>query len=243
LNRFITNVPVSVMPTPTPAAGPSVYRNTVMADNPLGYWRLGEARGTVAGNQLPTRNGTYANSPLLGRPGALFNDPSTSVGFDGTSQYVQAPSDAGLNPPTFSFEVWAMPTGGAGAYRGVMASRFYPTGWSVYLGAGGAWEFWVNSGTAMISVAGGTGSLNAWQHLAGTFDGTTARLYVNGVQVASGTVTAAYQPQTRNPFEIAQSEPGGNIYFPGQLEEAAVYGTALSPSQIQRHYSVATTGQ
>jgi len=29
---------------------------------------------------------------------------------------------------------------------------------------------------------------------------------------------------------------------PGQLEEAAVYGFALSPTQIQHHYSVATTG-
>jgi hypothetical protein len=242
LNRFITNVPVAVSPTPSPTTGPSAYRSAVMADNPLGYWRMGEAGGTVAADQLLIRNGTYAYNPTLGQPGALYNDPSTSVGFDGTSQYVQAPSDSGLNSSTFSVEVWARPMGTAGAYHGVTASRYFPSGWSLYWGGSGVWELWVNSGTAMISVAGGTAAPNTWQYLVGTFDGTIARLYVNGLQVGSSAVTAAYQPQTRNPLEIAQGEPGGNAYFPGQLEEAAVYGLALSPTQIQHHYSVATTG-
>ncbi|MDQ6675340.1 MAG: LamG domain-containing protein, partial [Chloroflexota bacterium] len=105
-----------------------------------------------------------------------------------------------------------------------------------------AWEFWVNSGTGMISVAGGTGSLNQWQHVVGTFNGTTATLYLNGVAVASGNVSSAYQPQTRNPFEIGQSEPSSNLYFPGSLDEPALYGQALTASQVGHHYSVGTTG-
>jgi hypothetical protein len=67
-------------------------------------------------------------------------------------------------------------------------------------------------------------------------------LYVNGVAAASTAVTNGYQPQAGNVLEIAQGEPGDNFYFPGQLEEAALYGTALSPAQVQRHYSVGTTG-
>ena len=41
---------------------------------------------------------------------------------------------------------------------------------------------------------------------------------------------------------IGQAEAGDNFYFSGQLQEAALYGTALTPAQIQRHYSVGTTG-
>ena len=74
---------------------------------------------------------------------------------------MQAPTDGSLNTATFSFEVWARPTGGAGAYRGVLGDRFFPTGWNLYLGGGGAWEFWINSGTGMVSIAGGSGTLNA----------------------------------------------------------------------------------
>jgi hypothetical protein len=243
LNRFLTNAPVPVTPTPVSTPAPSAYRSAIISSSPTGYWRFGESAGTVAADQVGTHTGTYANSPGLGRPGALFGDPNTAVGLNGTSQYVQMPSDATLNTPTFSVEVWAYPTGGAGTYRGVAASRFYPTGWSLYAGAGGAWEFWVNSGSGMISVAGSSVALNTWQYLTGTFDGVTARLYVNGAAVASGPVTAAYQPQARNPLEVGQSEPASNLYFPGMLQEAAVYGSALSATQVQQHYSVGTTGK
>jgi len=242
LNTFLSNVPVPATPTPTPTPVTSAYRSAILADNPLGYWRLGEASGTVAADQRGASNGTYTFNPALGRLGALSGDVDTAVAFDGTSQYVQIPSTPSLNPATFSAEIWARPTSGAGAYRGVLASRFYPTGWVLYAGGGGAWEFWVNSGSAIVSVAGGTVTPNTWQHVVGTFDGTTARLYVNGVAVASGAVPG-YQPQTRNPIEIGQSEPGSNFYFPGSLDEPAIYGAALSPSQVQRHYSVGTTGR
>jgi hypothetical protein len=95
----------------------------------------------------------------------------------------------------------------------------------------------------MVSIAGGSGPLNTWSHVVGTFDGTTARLYVNGVAVASAALSGPYQPQARNPLWIGQGEIGNNLYFPGQVQEAAVYATALSSAQVQHHYSVGTTGQ
>jgi len=214
-----------------------------MADTPLGYWRLGEATGTVAMDQRTTHNGTYANNPALSQPGALFRDPATSVGFNGTTQYVEIPTDASLNASRFSVEIWARPTGGAGVYHGVIDSRNYPQGWSVYLADSGDWEFWVNSGTTMIILDGGAAPLNSWHHLVGTFDGTNARLYVNGVAVASAALSSGYQPNTRGSVEIGQAEPGSGYYFPGQIQDAAVYTTVLSPTQVQRHYSVGTTGQ
>jgi hypothetical protein len=251
LSRFQTSGPAlptpaptvttTATPTPTQPTPTQTYRAAVMADSPLAYWRLGEASGTVATDQLTTRNGTYNNGPALGQPGALFNDPATSVGFNGTNQYVQAPADTALNLATFTVEVWAKPTGGANTYHGVIASRIYPQGWVLYLAADGTWEFWLNSGTGMSTVAAGSATLNGWQHLVATYDGTTATVYVNGVATGSA-VVSAYQAQAGNALEIGQSETGDNFYFPGQLEEAVVYGAALSATQVQHHYSVGTTG-
>jgi len=124
-----------------------------------------------------------------------------------------------------------------------MASRQYPLGWVLYQGADGSWEFWVNSGSAMLSANSDPAIRNTWHHLVGTFDGTTATLYVNGVAAGSGALTSAYQPQIGGMLEIAQSEPGDNLYFPGQLQEAALYGTALSSTQVQHHYRVGTGGR
>lgn len=212
-----------------------------MADAPLAYWRLSETSGSIATDQLGTRNGTYVNSPALGQPGALFNDPARSVAFNGTNQYVQASSDAALNTAQFSVEVWARPTGGVGTYHGVVTSRVYPLGWVLYLGTDSSWEFWVNSGGGMVSVYSNPATMNTWHHLVGTYDGQTVSLYDNGVLAASAPASG-YAGQSGSPLQIARSEPADSLYFPGNLEEAAVYGAALSAAKVQHHYSVGTTG-
>jgi len=100
----------------------------------------------------------------------------------------------------------------------VIASRSYPNGWVLYAGSNNTWQFWVNNGTGMLAISGGAVTLNAWTHLVGTFSGTTAQLYVNGVLAGTGTVTS-YQPQTTKPLVIGQGEPGSGFFFPGVIDE------------------------
>jgi chitodextrinase len=73
--------------------------------------------------------------------------------------------------------------------------------------------------------------VNAWTHLATTFDGTAVRLYVNGVQVASQAQTAPLAPA------IATLQIGGDAYvgenFAGLIDEVRIYNRALSPAEIQ----------
>jgi hypothetical protein len=239
LNAFLTNVPVAVTatptqpPPPTPTTAPSAYYDAVMASQPLAYWRLDESGGTLASDHQGTYDGTYIASPTLGATGAIAGDPDAAVSFDGASQFVDVPYSVGLNPATFSVEAWAEPSGGDGAYRGVIASRTYPQGWALY--AGGDWEFWINSGAGMLVLSGGSVVDNCWTHLVATFDGTTASLYVDGSLVDSATVDA-YQPQTINALTIGQSQPASNFWFPGTIDEAALYGRALSAVEVQNHY-------
>jgi hypothetical protein len=63
-----------------------------------------------------------------------------------------------------------------------------------------------------------------------TYDGSLLRLYVNGVQVASGNVAGAIQ-QSSNPLWI-----GGNQYnedFIGLIDDVRVYNRALTQAEIQ----------
>jgi hypothetical protein len=75
----------------------------------------------------------------------------------------------------------------------------------------------------------------------GTFDGTTVRFNVNGVPISSAAV-AAYHPQTTKPLAIGQGEPGSGFFFPGVIDDAAVYGSALTASQVQTDYLLGTQG-
>ena len=55
----------------TTSAFPRCYGDAVLADNPVGYWRLDETTGTTAADSKGTRPGTYANGVTLGQAGAL----------------------------------------------------------------------------------------------------------------------------------------------------------------------------
>jgi hypothetical protein len=73
--------------------------------------------------------------------------------------------------------------------------------------------------------------LNTWSHLAGTYDGATLRLYVNGALVASQAFTGAI---TTSPGALRL---GGNSvwgeYFRGRLDEVRIYNRPLSQAEIQ----------
>ena len=81
-------------------------------------------------------------------------------------------------------------------------------------------------------------TLGVYQHVVITFDGTTARGYVNGTLTASGSPTA-YVPGTDGEFTIGMRADTG---FPwaGLADEVAFYGSVLSADTIAAHFYAAT---
>jgi hypothetical protein len=88
----------------------TAYKSAVLADSPVGYWRLGESSGTTAADSSSGGNaGTYT-SVTLGTTGATAGDPDTAAAFNGTSSYVSVPDSTSLRPATFSVEGWVKTT-------------------------------------------------------------------------------------------------------------------------------------
>ncbi|MGH3132546.1 MAG: LamG-like jellyroll fold domain-containing protein, partial [Gaiellaceae bacterium] len=229
---------------PPPSSGS--YRDTVLADSPAGYWRLGEASGTTAADGSGNGHaGTYIATPALGQPGALVDDANTSVDFDGTSEHVAIPYSAALNPSSFTVEAWAYVTGGQGRYRAVVSNRdFAPSssrGFILYASSSDAWELWLGNGTGAWPAAFGPPvALNRWTHLVGTYDGATARLFVDGIEAAS--VATTHTPNASRPARIAAgaNERQADYLFSGRVDEVAIYPAPLTPARIRAHYEVAT---
>ncbi len=74
-------------------------------------------------------------------------------------------------------------------------------------------------------------AVGQWQHVAATYDGTTARIYIDGVQTASTTFTGNVGDS--NTWRIgAYGSPAGG-FFDGLVDNVRVYDRALSPSEIQ----------
>ena len=115
------------------------------------------------------------------------------------------PYAAALNPAQVTVEAWAYPTGGQGTFRSVVTSRDYAPGnargYILYASSSNTWQLWLGNGDWVV-VYGPPIVLNQWAHLVGTYDGTTARLYVNGALAASSGASGFLQNAVR-PLRIA----------------------------------------
>jgi hypothetical protein len=94
----------------------AAYQADVLANSSAGYWRLGEASGTIVSDTTTNNNdGTVYNGTSLGQPGGLAGDSNTSYAFDGSNDYASIPNATSLNPTSsISLETWFKPTAGPG---------------------------------------------------------------------------------------------------------------------------------
>jgi hypothetical protein len=222
----------------TSAAPPpsAAYRDVVMTDSPVSYWRLGETSGTTAADQRGTNAGTYQSSPTLGAPSLLASDSANrAVSFDGTNDRVRVSSSASLRIASpLTIEAWIKPTSlpGTGAFASVVTKA---ESYSLQFNGPRLELTIIQSGTRRRLQAP-VGAIVAGQtyHVVGTYDGTTQRLYVNGTQVASTGLTGG-ATLNNNALYIA-SWNGAREYFRGVIDEVAVYGSALSATRVDAHY-------
>lgn len=81
-----------------------------------------------------------------------------------------------------------------------------------------------------------------WVYLAGTYDGAKWRLYRNGVEVASSAAAVGAIPVMNGDWAVGSTGNGWANNFAGGVDDAAIYSTALTPSQVANHYVVGKAG-
>lgn len=229
-----------------PGGGAS-YSSVVLSDAPLVYYRLGEASGASAVDSSGNaRTATYQGGPTLGVAGKVAGN--TAVTFDGVDDRVVGSSTAGLdtNEVAMTAEAWVKGTAtGNTAERGLvgrMGGSDTLQRWWLLLDDGKP-RIYVHGLTMGYPTAVGPTSVldGAWHHIVGVRGSGTLAVWVDGVQVATGT-WPLNGLSGGDVLSIGATTSGaGTAWFTGQLDEVALYGTVLSQARIQAHYNAANT--
>lgn len=167
---------------------------------------------------------------------------NTAVEFDAVDDYVEMGDVAALRPTAaVTLEAWVYATD-AGVVTRYIAG-FGTTGvigYAVYQNGGATVTFRVGNGS-VAATQDAPLALNAWNHVVGTYDGTTVKLFVNRSQVGAGaalTGPISYTGVTN--FRIGQlGIISASRYWKGRLDEVAVYAAALASTRIGTHHDTA----
>jgi hypothetical protein len=226
----------------------SPYRVLVLADAPLAYWRMGASSGMTVADETGRGNDLLLEgNPTLGAPGALRGDEDTAIHFDGTTTSARARDPRVFDFPArhpFTLEAWGKRATGTDPYQQLFAG---------YAGADVASRngyllqndlnstqtsfYWYGATTA-VRASARTLPLDQWSHCVATFDGTSMRLYVDGVAGSSADVQIGQLASHTTPFVVGGS-PYDTSRWSGDLDEVAVYDHALSVEQIAAHRAAA----
>jgi hypothetical protein len=236
--------------------------NAVLTVNPLpacdplpaglvSWWR---AEGDTT-DSMGLNNGSAMGALAYGT-----GEVGQAFSLDGSSSYDFIPNSVSLNPPgSFSMDAWIYPAQDGdqkilskwGDQGGYSDQRSYNLTTTPGLGVSFSFSDLANQENGAFQTFEVTGvlTLNAWNHVAATYDITTGIrcLYVNGTKVGSHTNVPADAVYVGTaPVTIGawwQNTGSVQDYFQGLIDEVSLYGRTLSDSEIQAIYNAGSAGK
>lgn len=247
--------PASVLMAQSSAT--SSYAATVISANPLAYYMLNDAGTTMADSGARRLNGVYGPSVKRRGPPFTVGAASASATYPGRAGGTNIAANTSVvtaNPAfavaqhALTVEAWISPTSRnqTGQLVPIVSYGREAQGqaWVLQINAQSMLNFWMKTtgGRAgSYNVKANTTTLQGGQiyHVVASYDGATAKVYVNGNLEGSTAASGAINYSGITPqFGLAVGGALGSTLpiFNGGISDVAVYASALSAAQIQQHF-------
>jgi chitodextrinase len=216
-------------PVPPPPAGPT----------PVAAYSFNAGSGSSA---VDASGG--GNALTLTSTAWVSGKWGSALSFNGSTSIGSAPDAPSLDASSgLTLEAWVYPTAGFSASESLIAKEKsgggFPYGLALENGRPTAW-LQLSSGANPSTVAASALALNTWSFVAMTYDGSTLRVYVNGVQVASTAASGTIATST-GPLSVGADVQWGEA-FQGSIDNVRVYSTALSGAALSTDMSTPVNG-
>lgn len=212
----------------------------IIADDPVGYWPLGEAAGTdVALDYSGALNeGRYV---FGGKPGAPGRTAARTAG-DLAAGYVTVPRPAEFDlAGSFTIEAWVKaPATSPSPGRAIVESYANNAdGVALRLVNGRLQGIVLGAPGTPLAVVNGTATLRpgTWNHVALVFDGSSLRTYVGG-QLDGALLTTTAPTAGATTIKIGARGDDAGQRWGSSLQDVAIYPYALDPVILLAHAGV-----
>lgn len=208
----------------------------------VGWWPLAEGRGQVVHDFSGHRN----HGTLGSTAGVDANDPTWvrarlfgwALSFDG-DDFVRIPNAPALEQQRLTVSLWFRASASPGQFKHLIAKgsdACVSASWGLTTASNESLEFYVWNGTNRVS--SGHADTNVWDgrwhHAAGTYDGSTARLFVDGREMPGG-VTSPVQIDYTLPgtgLDLGAYRGSCDLAFAGAIDQVTIWNEAIAIDRI-----------
>ncbi|HEX3131761.1 MAG TPA: LamG domain-containing protein [Thermoanaerobaculia bacterium] len=197
-----------------------------IAPSGLAAWWPGDGNGrdVQAGQDGAVRGGTGF---AAGRSASAFR-------FDGIDDRVEIPNFGSFT--RFTTQAWVYREGATNTRESLISYKETGCGFVFSLNEDGTSQrprLWVYVNSVWRFAEGALPiPLERWTHLAGSYDGQEIRVYVDGV-LAAATPAVGNMTQCNQRVALGARSSFDQHFFPGRIDEAAIFDRALTVAQIQ----------
>jgi Concanavalin A-like lectin/glucanases superfamily/Camelysin metallo-endopeptidase len=226
------------------------YGDAVRDSAPVGWWRLDERSGSTAADRSGNgHDATLAGTYQQGFGGVLADGRRAATRFGGSGLPNDASASAGDhfdfagNAP-FTLETWIRPES-LDWHHQVVVMKGEPPGCCTNRNG---WYLWVHNSQGVglerfrdeakdTCATNQVPAVDAWSHLAVTYDGADIRIYRNGQLEAICGDTRVLRDTSAAVVFATWPGQGVDHHFHGSLDEVAVYDRALGGAEVAAHFA------
>ena len=237
--------------TPAQQSPTDPYGRAVYDQDPVVYYRLNEAAGTVAKDSgADALTGSYVGNLTRQVAGALAENPDAAVALDGVNLGFVVSPQVATAPSAFSVGTWFKTTSKTGGrligYSSANSGTSATTDRLLFAQNDGRVVFGVLDAAGVEQRATSTTAYNdgRWHYVVGTVEPAQGmKLYVDGAAVAgNGAATAArnYAGYWRVGSDRVWSGSSSKT-LAGSLDEAVVFSQPLTAAQVATQYALGSS--
>ena len=208
----------------------------------ISHWNLDDGAGVSASDSSGVNNGTLVNGPTW-----VTGKDNKAVRFDGIDDYIDL-GTMDVSGSGFTISAW------------FNADNFNVSDGRIVSKATGQNEqdhYWmlstIDSGGPKLrfrlKTAGNTSTLigtqtiapGSWVYAVATYDGTTMRLYTNGVETGSMSKSGVLDTNSNVGVRIGDNPGADRKRFSGIIDDVAIYNRALTATEVADLYNGATS--
>jgi subtilisin-like proprotein convertase family protein len=150
--------------------------------------------------------------------------------FNGTNSYIAVPNYAELNPTLgITLEAWVNPSA-IGPSDMTIIGKNFQTSYFLAIHPTGRVEFCPAGANIFVSKASSKIPVGKWTHIAGTYNGSVTKIFINGVLDTSTSAVTGPIGVNSDSLYIGADRLGNTrlMFFNGQMDNVRIWSTAIN---------------